>query len=180
PSYEYTEYMLECDMSTAYEYQKRVMRVLQSQAPGSWALKMPSHSLHFKWAPPAFPDARFIWTHRNPFNALASLGTTISMGHMGPGQPDLEFSRKVYPHQIAEHANRPMRIRPELPDDKILDVYCADLVRDPIKEMHRVYEWLGEELDPATEKSMRAWIDTDNQRQQARPTYSLEDYGWTH
>ena len=73
-----------------------------------------------------------------------------------------------------------MRIRPELPDDKILDVYCADLVRDPIKEMHRVYEWLGEELDPATEKSMRAWIDTDNQRQQARPTYSLEDYGWTH
>lgn len=33
-----------------YEYQKKVMRILQSKAPGRWALKMPSHALHFNWA----------------------------------------------------------------------------------------------------------------------------------
>jgi len=180
PSREYAEYMLSCDMSTAYEYQKNVMRVLQSQAPGRWALKMPSHALHFKWALEAFPNARFIWTHRNPFKALASLGTTISSGHMSTmGKVDLDHINAVYPHQIAEHANRPMRLRPSLPEDKILDVYCAEFLRDPIGGMHRVYDWLGEAFTEDVERAMRAWLAEDSERQAGRPKYSLEDFGWT-
>ncbi len=179
-SREYADYLLHCDMSTAYDYQKKVMRVLQSQAPGRWALKMPSHSLHFKWALEAFPDARFIWTHRNPYKALASLGTTISVGHMvALGHVDKEFIHDVYLHQIAEHANRPMRQRPSLPEDKILDVYCGEFLKDPIAGMRGVYAWLGEELTEEVEQAMRAWIEQDNERQAARPSYSLEDFGWT-
>lgn len=176
----YSEYILHCDMRSAYEYQKKVLRVLQSQAPGRWALKMPSHSLHFRWAVEAFPDARFVWTHRNPYRALASLGTTISMGHQfGIGHVDTQHIHDVYPHQLAEHANRPTRLRPSLPDDKILDVTCADLTRDPIGEMHRIYAWLDEDLTPEVEQAMRAWVAADNQRQSARPGYSLADFGWT-
>jgi hypothetical protein len=179
-SREYAEYLLYCDMSTAYDYQKKVMRVLQSQAPGRWALKMPSHSLHFTWALRAFPDARFIWTHRNPYTALASLGTTIGLGHMtAMGEVDKQFIHDIYPHQIAEHANRPMCLRPSLPEDKILDVYCAEVMRDPITGMRRVYAWLGEELAEDVERKMRAWLEEDNRRQSTRPSYSLEDFGWT-
>src|SRR5262249_17374665 len=126
-SRDYADYLLACDMSSAYEYQKKVMRVLQSQAPGRWALKMPSHALHFRWALAAFPNALFVWTHRNPYRALASLGTTISLGHqVALGHVDTEFIREVYPHQIAEHVNRPMHLRAGLPEDKILDVYCGE------------------------------------------------------
>ena len=179
-SREYAEYLLYCDMSTAYDYQKKVMRVLQSRAPGRWALKMPSHSLHFTWALRAFPDARFIWTHRNPFKALASLGTTIATGHMaGMGDVDKQFIHDVYPRQIAEHANRPMALRPSLPEDKILDVYCSEFMSDPIAGMRRVYTWLGEELSEPVEARMRAWLEEDAQRQATRPKYGLEDFGWT-
>jgi hypothetical protein len=179
-SREYADYLLHCDMSTAYDYQKKVMRVLQSQAPGRWALKMPSHALHFEWALAAFPDARFIWTHRNPYKALASLGTTISTAHMvALGHVDVQFIHDVYPHQIAEHANRPMRLRPSLPEDKILDVYCGEFLKDPIDGMRRVYAWLGEELTEEVEQAMRAWIERDNERQAERPSYGLEDFGWT-
>ena len=177
---EYADYMLHCDMSSAYDYQKDVMRVLQSQAPGRWVLKMPSHALHFKWALKAFPNARFIWTHRNPYKALASLGPTIGMGHMATlGYTDREFIHDVYLDQIAEHVNRPMQLRPSLPEDKILDVYCGEFLNDPIAGMHRIYAWLGEELTDGAERTMRAWIETDNKRQAARPSYSLEDFGWT-
>jgi hypothetical protein len=176
----YADYLLDCDMSTAYDYQKKVMRVLQSNAPGRWALKMPSHALHFEWALAAFPDARFIWTHRNPFEALASLGTTISMGHMvALGHVDKDFIHDVYPHQIAEHANRPMRLRPSLPEDKILDVYCAEFLKDPIAGMAAIYDWLGEDLTPEVAQAMRAWMKGDDERQAGRPRYTLEDFGWT-
>ncbi len=179
-SKEYAEYLLSCDMSSAYDYQKKVMRVLQSQAPGRWALKMPSHALHFKWALEAFPDARFIWTHRNPYKALASLGTTISMGHMQTlGEPDKQHIHDVYPHQIAEHVNRPMALRPALPEDKILDLYCSDMIRDPIGTMRETYNWLGLELSDASEAAMQDWLANDNERQSSRPSYLLEDFGWT-
>jgi hypothetical protein len=176
----YADYLLDCDMSSAYDYQKKVMRVLQSQAPGRWALKMPSHSLHFRWALEAFPDARFVWTHRNPFEALASLGTTISMGHrVALGHVDDEFIHDVYPHQIAEHANRPMRLRPSLPEDRIFDVYCAEFLEDPIAGMRAIYEWLGENLAPEVEQAMRTWMQEDDQRQAGRPAYAIGDFGWT-
>lgn len=179
-SREYAEYLLHCDMSSAYAYQKRVMRVLQSQAPGRWVLKMPSHALHFRWALEAFPDARFIWTHRNPFKALASLGTTISAGHMSTlGAPDTQFIHDVYPQQIAEHVNRPMAMRGTLSENKILDVYCSEFLQDPMAGIRRVYNWLDEELTESTEQAMRRWLEADNKRQSGRPAYSLEDFGWT-
>jgi len=180
PCREYAEYMLGCDMSTAYDYEKKLLRVLQSRAPGRWALKMPSHALHFEWALRAFPDARFLWTHRNPFEALASLGTTISTGHLASfGEVDERHIHDVYPHQMAEHANRPMRARERLAEDRILDVYCAELLRDPIAAMRRIYAWLGEELTAPVEAAMCAWLEEDGHRQAKRPSYTLEDFGWT-
>jgi hypothetical protein len=179
-SRDYADYLLDCDMSSAYDYQKKVMRVLQSQAPGRWALKMPSHALHFRWALEAFPDARFIWTHRNPYRALASLGTTISAGHrFALGHVDTEFIRDVYPHQIAEHANRPMRLRRSLPQDRVLDVYCREFLDDPLAGMRAIYAWIGEELADEVEQRMRAWLEADDARQAARPGYALEDFGWS-
>jgi len=179
-SRDYADYLLECDMSSAYDYQKRVMRVLQSQAPGRWALKMPSHALHFRFALEAFPDARFIWTHRNPYRTLASLGTTIATGHrFALGHVDTGFIRDIYPHQLAEHANRPMRLRATLSEDKVFDVYCGELLEDPIASIREIYAWLGEELTPEVEQRMRRWLHTDDERQAARPRYSLDDFGWT-
>jgi hypothetical protein len=45
--------------------------------------------------------------------------------------------------------------------------------------MREIYAWLGEELPPEVEQRMRAWIDSDGERQAARPRYSLGDFGWT-
>ena len=179
-SRDFSDYMLHCDMSTAYDYQKKVMRVLQSQAPGRWALKMPSHSLHFTWALRAFPDARFIWTHRNPFKTVASHGNMMTTAHLSAlGRVDEPFIHDHYPHQLAEHVNRPMRLRASLPEDKVFDVYCSEFLSDPIAGMRGLYAWLGETLEPEVEQAMRDWMEEDSKRQSSRPKYGLEDFGWT-
>jgi hypothetical protein len=177
---DYSDFMLHCDMESAYEYQKKVLRILQSQAPGRWALKMPSHALHFTWALRAFPDARFVWTHRNPYRTLASLGNMMTTAHRSSlGTVDTQFIHDTYPAQLAEHVNRPMRLRASLPEDKVFDVYCATFMRDPIDGMRQLYAWLGEELNDEVEHAMRNWLEEDRQRQATRPGYGLEDFGWT-
>ena len=71
---EYYEWLFDkADMTTTYEYQKRYLQVLQSTAPRTWSLKMPSHSVHIEALLEVFPDARLIWAHRDPYRATASL-----------------------------------------------------------------------------------------------------------
>jgi len=72
-----------------------------------------------------------------------------------------------------------MRLRASLPEDKILDVYCAEFMNDPIDGMRRIYSWLGEEISEDVEDAMREWLEEDHQRQATRPSYGLEDFGWT-
>ena len=46
--------------------------MLQSRAPGTWSLKMPSHAVHIEALLATYPDARIVWAHRDPFQATAS------------------------------------------------------------------------------------------------------------
>lgn len=182
PSREYAEFMLTCDMSTAYEYQKKVLRILQSKAPGRWALKMPSHSLHIKAVLGAFPDARLIWAHRSPYKALVSLCNMIAGVHSGVlTEVDRQYIHDVYPYQLGEHVRRPMAIREGLPAEQMHDVFWTEFLRDPIVEMRRIYHWLGEELEPEVEQKMHLWLQNDAERQSRRPPYRfvLEDFGLT-
>jgi hypothetical protein len=176
----YAEFVLHCDMTSAYDYHRTVLQILQSRAPGRWVLKMPSHALHIRWALAAYPDARFVWTHRDPFAALASLCSTIAFGHASVLRaPDLDYIRRIHPRQIAEHVNRAMAVRDELPSDRFHDLFLPDFLRDPIGELRRIYRWLGAPLSLEVEARMRAWLAADGERQARRPRYALEDYGLT-
>ena len=51
----------------------KFLQALQHKAPGVWNLKMPSHALHLEYLIKEYPDARLIWTHRDPYVATGSL-----------------------------------------------------------------------------------------------------------
>ena len=72
PTPEYAEWLLRTDMTSAYAYERVVLQLLQSRAPGTWSLKMPSHAVHIDALLATFPDARIVWAHRDPFTAAAS------------------------------------------------------------------------------------------------------------
>ena len=56
-------------MTSTYAYERLVLQMLQSRAPGIWSLKMPSHAVHIESLLSTFPDARIVWAHRDPFKA---------------------------------------------------------------------------------------------------------------
>lgn len=173
----YHDWLLFCDMSPAFAHRKRVLQILQSTNPGRWVLKMPSDSLFIRTLFATFPDAKVIWTHRDPYAAFAS-----SMSMRGNSRPMFNkdagtaYMRERFPLQLAFHLARPLEMSRERPQD-IYHLYYDDLVRNPLAQMKKVYAWLDDEWTDVAESGMRSWLDANPQGKFGKHSYSLADWG---
>jgi hypothetical protein len=173
----YSEFLLSCDMRPTYAWHRRLLQVLQSEASGRWTLKAPSHALFLEALLEIYPDARLVWTHRDPRVAVASLASLIANVHRRfADAPDLEWIRTFYPRQAAEHVRRAMASKASHPG-QFHDLYYDDLMRDPIGEMRRLYKWLGEELTDEASDRMSAWLAANPQGRLGAHSYNLEQFG---
>lgn len=175
----YADWLMDCDMSSAYEHRKRVLQVLQSSNPGRWVLKMPSDSVFIPWIFKTFPDAKIIWTHRDPYAAFASSFSMRSNSlKIFNKRVDLEYMRCKWPSQLSQHVRRPLEMARERPDD-IYNLYYDDMMADPIAQMKKVYNWLGDEWTEAAEAGMRQWLDDNPKGRFGKHSYSLQEWGYT-
>lgn len=175
----YSDWILNCDMSSAYEHRKRVFQILQSTNPGRWVLKMPSDSVFIPWIFKTFPDAKVIWTHRDPYAAFASSfsmrgkSRLIFNKHM-----DTDFMRCKWPLQLSLHLRRPLELARERPQD-IYNLYYDDMMSDPLTQMKKIYAWLGDVWTDAAEQGMRSWLAANPQGRFGQHSYSLAETGFT-
>jgi hypothetical protein len=170
----------ETDMTSTYEYQKRYLQVLQSKAPGTWSLKMPSHSVHIEALLKVFPDARLIWAHRDPYKATGSLCNLWRLPQslvMNTELLDQTEMGRAAMWQMGYHVDRPLRARDRIGDDRFFHMYYHEMMRDPMGVMRRIYEWADEPLTAETEARMRNWLAEHPQDLFAQNTYSLDQYG---
>jgi hypothetical protein len=178
PTPRYNEWVLEADPEPAYRHLERVLQLLQWKVRGAWSLKMPSHSLNLPTLKKVFPDARMVVTHRDPYRTLGSLCSMIANAHaLYIGESDDRYIAEHYPGQLALHANRPMAYREAHGDADFLDVLYADLVRDPVGEMRRVYAFTGDAWSDDVEARMRAWLERNPQDKHGRHRYDLSQFG---
>ncbi|MFI5047146.1 MAG: sulfotransferase family protein [Acidimicrobiia bacterium] len=179
PTDVYSDWLTACDMTSAYEYEKLVLQILQSKAPGRWSLKMPSHAMHVETLFKVFPDTKMIVAHRDPYKATGSLCSTVAMGHRQAGFIDPEAIGKVSVKQMKAHVERPMRLRDRIGEDQFFDLYYSRVMRDPIGQMRELYEWAGEDLSPEIEQRMQQWLAGNPPDLFGPRPYSLDEYGLT-
>jgi hypothetical protein len=158
PSYE--DWLLDCDMRDAYAFEAGVVRLLQWRCPPRrWAWKNPSDVAFLDALLAAFPDARFVWTHRDPYRALTSVCSLLRV--VGAPASDRFDAAALGPRQVhlwATAIDRGIATRGALGDDRFVDVYMSDLVRDPIATMGALYAQLDWPLTATAEAAMRAWL----------------------
>lgn len=175
----YHDWLLSCDMSSAFAHRKRVLQILQSTNPGRWVLKMPSDSLFIRTLFATFPDAKVIWTHRDPYATFAS---SMSMrAHSRPifnKEADIAYMRDHFPLQLAFHLSRPLELSRERPQD-IYHLYYDDLVKDPLAQMKQVYAWLGDAWTAPAAAGMKAWLAKNPQGRFGKHSYSLAQWGFS-
>jgi hypothetical protein len=180
PTRAYADWLLTTDMTSTYAYERSVLQTLQSQAPGTWSLKMPSHAVHIEALLTTFPDVRIVWAHRDPFKATASFLRLnyLSRAVLGAHIDTAEVVSNVL-RQLQAHVTRPLRARERIGDDRFFDLQYSALMRDPIAVMRSLYDWAGDDLTPPTEMAMLGWLKRNPQDRFGVQPYSLDGAGVT-
>jgi Sulfotransferase family len=179
PTTAYGEWFLDADMTSAYEYERMTLQVLQSGVPGIWSLKMPSHAVHIDALLDAFPDARIVWAHRDPFKVTESYLSMNELARsriLGAAMDVTAFVPSII-RQLQAHVERPLRTRARIGDDRFYDLHYVNLLRDPVAQIRALYHWARDPLTPAIERRMLAWVERNPQHKFGRPSYDLARFG---
>jgi hypothetical protein len=127
----------------------------------------------------AYPDARFVVTHRDPVRAVPSWVSFVS-SLMPPGTTDTIDLHRFGQH-LARHlvvgARRMIDARARLGEDRFLDVHHLNLVADPIRQIERIYDWTETPLTDDVRTSMVAWSAANGSGSHGTHTYTTEQFG---
>jgi hypothetical protein len=174
----YSEWLHQVDQTHAYRYFRRLVQLLLWQRPGTYLGKTPHHLENLDALLTVFPDARVIHTHRDPAKVVPSFCSMMVHGRR-------MFSDDVDPiaigsqmhHKSLDGVTRAMESRDRLPATHFIDVAYQDMVGDPMKEIRRIYDFLGLSLGAEAQQAMEAWRGRNPQSKHGVHRYELSDFG---
>jgi hypothetical protein len=169
------------DATPAYHYLADLLRLVgwsqQVSSIRPWILKTPQHMLDLPVLLKVFPDARLIFTHRDPkalVGSAASLAwnqTILYSDHVDAANIGREWLHKTE-LQIA----RMRKARDSIPRERMIDVRYDDVERDWLGTMERVYQFLGLDISPAL-PGMENYLERSKSLKRRPHRYSLQEFG---
>lgn len=165
------------DPRIALAYHQRVLKLLQWRNPRAhWILKDPMHLDRIPEMLEVYPDARFVWPHRDPTRALASAVSLLGTVQWGRTDHPFQFGAFEYVTNPDLSAGRFNAVIDQIesgaiPKDRLYHVLYADLVGDPIAAIAAMYGAFGLELTEAGRAGMQHYVDIHPRG--ARPVHKV-------
>lgn len=175
----YFHWFLAADHRPAYEHHRRMLQHLQWRAPGPWVLKWPKHVFSLDALLATYPDARIVWTHRDPGAVLPSVVDFVATIRRATS-PLFEPKRFAAEWIALEEMGllRAMWARERLQQEhRFYDLHYADLMTDPVAAVMGIYEHFGIAVDEATPQRIREFQAQNPQNKHGRHSYTAEQYG---
>lgn len=176
-------WLAENDQTHAYRYMRTLLQIIswyrRDPPDRPWVMKTPQHMQDLDALLRVFPDARLVFTHRDPVQTLGSIcsmtwnGMVRDTDHVDPHWIGRDWYAKVVAMLHKTQSLRDTVIDPS----RQLDVHYADINRDWQAEVRRIYDWLGRDLSPAALAAMQAWLEGNRQHKHGQHHYSLADFG---
>ena len=183
PAASYTRWWRDSDMSSAYAYHERVLKLLQSRRPPNrWLVKAPWHNFHIESLARQYPGARFVMCHRDPAQVIpsvASLVTTVHRAFMGEAATDPHAVGSFVLEHLSISIGRVMQFRKLHGDDRFINVRHGQFNADPFGTVEHIYDWLGTGLSEEARATMSAWHERNRKGAHGEHRYSPEDFGLT-
>ncbi len=165
------------DWEPAFRYHQRVLKLLQwKNLRKNWVLKDPLHFDRLTTILKVYPDACFVWPHRDPVRSLASLVSII--GTLQWGRSDHPFKGGSLEYMTDPHlsAGRFNRVLDQLdsgviPSKQIYNLFYKDLVADTIGSLEGMYRHFGIPLSEQGKAGMVKYL-TEHPRD-SRPLHKF-------
>lgn len=179
----YRSWWRDVDLRTTFVYQERVLQLLHSRrGPSRWLLKAPAYLFHLPEMTANYPCARFVWTHRDPIDAVPSACSVIldaqKMVLSGMPEDRDALGAEVLGH-FAEGIRRAMASRSSMDPRLFVDVGQAEVERDPVGTAERIYDHLGMDLGDDLKAAMSQWAAANQRGSRGVHRYSASEFGLT-
>lgn len=163
------------DQTPAYAWMKRLLQLagwFSGRDPSKpWVLKTPQHMQDLPALLTVFPDARLVFTHRDP-RAVVPSGASLAW-HQMIVQSDTVDARWVGAEWLRKAAHRDTVMRTTPLPAPALDLEYEDVSTDWRDAIRRVYAFLRLELSPAIMDSMS----TVAHQRDTGHSYDAADFG---
>ncbi|QFU75898.1 sulfotransferase [Halioglobus maricola] len=178
----YRSWLLGQDLTPLYAFQKKVMQLLNWRNPGQqWLLKAPAHMLGIESIIDVFPDARFVWCHRDPqkvIPSINSLNKVVLDMYLGEySHIDMAEMGQAVMEWYAMSLERGLASRAALPPEMFIDCSQQEFVDDNMALVQKVYDSFEIPLPGESRAAMQAHVDNNPKGKHGRHEYRLEDYG---
>ena len=175
----YTHWWLDCDMRPAYARHRDHLKLIGGHEAGRrWVLKDPSHLFHLDALLEAFPDACFVWTHRDPVRAVPSTCSLNMAFRLGDRVPDPALHGRTQLELWGRGVDRTLAARRRL-GSRFLDVLQREIAEDPLGVVRRIAAHFGFEVSDEALAAMRRFRDANPRGRHGEHAYRPEDYGLT-
>jgi hypothetical protein len=173
----YQMWLARQDPRIALRYHQRVLKLLQWRNPRThWILKDPMHLDRMPELLEVYPDARFVWPHRDPVRALASTVSLLGTVQWGRTDHPFQYGAFEYVTNPELSAGRFNAVIDQLesgriPAERIHNMLYADLVAEPVGTLAAMYGHFGLDLTDAGRRALEDHV-AGNPRD-ARPAHRL-------
>ena len=168
---------LPTDPCAQYRIHRMMLQHCQHGRPGRrWALKG-FHGPRLRAFFDTYPDARLIWTHRDPVQVTASrIAMAAVLTKAFSGQVDVGEQAAI--HLAATRAGiRDTLANPLVDDPRIFHVRYTDFVADPVGTVGRFYEFAGVTMTGQAEQAMRGYLGANKGDRYGKFVYSTDMIG---
>ncbi|MCE2390200.1 MAG: sulfotransferase [Proteobacteria bacterium] len=166
------------DQRPAYRRHRDNLNLIGHGQPQRWLLKDADHLFGLDALLDVYPDARVVFTHRDPVRLLPSVCSLLRASRTAlDARLDLErlgrdqfamWERGIYSTLDARRGHDPAQF---------YDLQFHDFQRDPLECIRKIYAQFGLDLSDEAERRIQAWRDANPPGAHGGHIYSLDDFG---
>ncbi len=174
----YGDWVSECNLENAYKWHKLQLQLLQYSLPNEhWALKAPLHLFGLDQILNVYPDARFIFTHRDPLEAMTSgVSMTCQWTEFTTQQLDVEAVSKWYPALWAKGLKRALKVVEGLNSSQYIDIAHQKLISAPVNTIEKIYDHFNIPKSNVIRKRLEIWLRENSRSTFGNHKYSIQDF----
>jgi hypothetical protein len=148
------------DQTPAYAHLTTSLQCCQWLRGGKrWVLKSPQHVEQIVPLLEVFPDATFVFTHRDPVSVIASTATMISYtARSSQATVDPAKIGHYWADRVETMLRAGMRDHHLLPDGRFIDVKFDEFMADDLAMVQRIYEVADQPFTPDARAAMEAFM----------------------
>ena len=171
----------DADFAHVYAFHRRQLQHLQSRHAGArWVLKTGAHMWGLEHLLATYPDARIVFTHRDPVESMTSYASlTALVRSMGSDDVDRQEIARDWTGRLKgamEHAWQ-VRDARSYPDAVFLDVRFSDFLADPMAVVESIYGAFELPMTDDARSRMDAFVHDNPKGKHGDHVYTPEEFG---